>query len=365
MPELPPHYHTSKDLPPHLMSTLKKAFDMASPSFANSLKNPSRTCFYESSSHGPAAASSLNIPAVLVSLHLDKKPGNALDSANGIKDHGQLPMQLDQPVNAKLAELTGVDVEPLIGMVVLRASWVDLAPKRAPRKMATCWRHHTMLTHTMCPRAHSTHELCIAVDGTSQVGQRRFTGEVPYAKTELSSNSLSLMQLAMARASHLAFAIQENPTFKSLPKSSQEINKCISMDEDHVPYQVLAQTKESYDRWVTRRLWGFRQQISKAKYLRMSVGNIRKLQENTVALYTERKTLLGPLSRMTRSAQGYPDQLHLDFPRGHATRSPIRIPSAHVPPPSDGVSGRTVRTSLPWIPKNSPQSRIALVIKKL
>ena len=51
-------------------------------------------------------------------------------------------------------------------------------------------------------------------------------------------------------------------------------------------------TKESYDRWVTRRLWGFRQQISKAKYLRMSVGNIKKLQENTVALYTERKTLL-------------------------------------------------------------------------
>ena len=51
-------------------------------------------------------------------------------------------------------------------------------------------------------------------------------------------------------------------------------------------------TKESYNRWVTRRLWGFRQQICKAKYLRMSVRNIRKLQENTVALYTERKTLL-------------------------------------------------------------------------
>ena len=28
------------------------------------------------------------------------------------------------------------------------------------------------------------------------------------------------------------------------------------------------------------------------KYLKMSVGNIRKLQENTAALYTERKTLL-------------------------------------------------------------------------
>ena len=39
------------------------------------------------------------------------------------------------------------------------------------------------------------------------------------------------------------------------------------------------------------------------------------------------------------------------------------IAIAHVPPSSNGVSGRPVRTSLPWIPKNSPQSRIALVIK--
>ena len=61
-------------------------------------------------------------------------------------------------------------------------------------------------------------------------------------------------------------------------------------------------TKESYDRWITRRLWEFRHQISKAKYpkisqnvgrkyLKMLVGNIRKLQENTATLYTERKTL--------------------------------------------------------------------------
>ena len=48
-------------------------------------------------------------------------------------------------------------------------------------------------------------------------------------------------------------------------------------------------TKESYDRRVARRVWGFRHQISKAKYLKKSVGNIRKLQENTAALYTERK----------------------------------------------------------------------------
>ena len=38
-------------------------------------------------------------------------------------------------------------------------------------------------------------------------------------------------------------------------------------------------TKESYDRWVTRRVWGFRHQISEAKYLKKSVGNIWKLQE--------------------------------------------------------------------------------------
>ena len=50
-------------------------------------------------------------------------------------------------------------------------------------------------------------------------------------------------------------------------------------------------TKESYDRWVTRRVWGFRHQISKAKYLKMSIAHLGKLQENTTTLYTERKTL--------------------------------------------------------------------------
>ena len=43
-------------------------------------------------------------------------------------------------------------------------------------------------------------------------------------------------------------------------------------------------TKESYNWWVTRRVWGFRHQISKAKYLKMSVAHIGKLQENTAAL---------------------------------------------------------------------------------
>ena len=66
-------------------------------------------------------------------------------------------------------------------------------------------------------------------------------------------------------------------------------------------------TKESYDRWVTRRVWEFRQQISKAKYLKMSVGNIRKFLENTAALYTERKTL--QVSVIRRSGYVYPEKL--------------------------------------------------------
>ena len=66
-------------------------------------------------------------------------------------------------------------------------------------------------------------------------------------------------------------------------------------------------TKESYDRWVTRRVWGFRHQISKAKYLKKSVGNIRKLQENTAALYTERKTL--QVSAIRGSGHVWPGKL--------------------------------------------------------
>ena len=43
-------------------------------------------------------------------------------------------------------------------------------------------------------------------------------------------------------------------------------------------------TKKSYDRWITRRKWGFRHQISEAKNLKMSVANIGKLQENFVVV---------------------------------------------------------------------------------
>ena len=43
------------------------------------------------------------------------------------------------------------------------------------------------------------------------------------------------------------------------------------------------------------------------KYLKMSIENIRKLQENTVALYTERKTL--QVSAIRRSGYVYPEDL--------------------------------------------------------
>ena len=43
------------------------------------------------------------------------------------------------------------------------------------------------------------------------------------------------------------------------------------------------------------------------KYHKMSVGNIRKLQENTAALYTERKTLR--VSVIRRSGYVYPEKL--------------------------------------------------------
>ena len=38
-------------------------------------------------------------------------------------------------------------------------------------------------------------------------------------------------------------------------------------------------TKESYDRWITRRVWGFRHQISKAKYPKISQNVGWKYQE--------------------------------------------------------------------------------------
>ena len=40
-------------------------------------------------------------------------------------------------------------------------------------------------------------------------------------------------------------------------------------------------TKESYDRWVTRRLWGFRHQISKAKKISKSRSHVSRSLRRT------------------------------------------------------------------------------------
>ncbi|XVE75544.1 hypothetical protein DITRI_Ditri12bG0102200 [Diplodiscus trichospermus] len=66
LPDLPPHYHTTNGLPPHLMNTLKKAFDMSSLAFDNILKtlNPDLLIYDFIQPWAPALALSHNIPAV-------------------------------------------------------------------------------------------------------------------------------------------------------------------------------------------------------------------------------------------------------------------------------------------------------------
>ena len=180
------------------------------------------------------------------------------------------------------------------------------------------------------------------------------------------------------------------------------------------------------------RIWGFRHQISKAKYLQMSVANIWKLQENTAPLCRKISQNVGRtyreasgehrdivqnicetlrISAMRGSGYVWPgklkrsplpsgvmrrmqnilmecqrsripdvrhpggmavEQLHPDPPRGNVVRSPIRINFIRIP---DLLMEKDFKASvlhvselsiaLPWILKNSPQSRIALVIKKL
>ncbi|KAM1027318.1 hypothetical protein FF2_039633 [Malus domestica] len=64
--ELPPHYHTTNGLPPHLMPTLKKAFDMSSDNFSHILKTlkPDLLVYDFLQPWAPSLALSHNIPAV-------------------------------------------------------------------------------------------------------------------------------------------------------------------------------------------------------------------------------------------------------------------------------------------------------------
>ncbi|KAH0698768.1 hypothetical protein KY284_012983 [Solanum tuberosum] len=63
---LPPHQHTTNGLPPHLMDTLKQAFDSSTPQFTKILKTlkPDLLIYDFLQPWAPLAASQLNIPAV-------------------------------------------------------------------------------------------------------------------------------------------------------------------------------------------------------------------------------------------------------------------------------------------------------------
>nr|XP_019068311.1 beta-D-glucosyl crocetin beta-1,6-glucosyltransferase-like [Solanum lycopersicum] len=66
LPDLPPSHHTTNGLPPHLMNTLKEAFDLASPDFALILKTlkPDLLIYDFLQPWAPKAAAELKIPAV-------------------------------------------------------------------------------------------------------------------------------------------------------------------------------------------------------------------------------------------------------------------------------------------------------------
>ncbi|XP_019151292.1 PREDICTED: beta-D-glucosyl crocetin beta-1,6-glucosyltransferase-like [Ipomoea nil] len=67
LPDLPPHYHTTNGLPPHLMPTLKKALDMSKPGFLNLLDTlkPDLVVYDFLQPWVPAMAAAQSIPAVL------------------------------------------------------------------------------------------------------------------------------------------------------------------------------------------------------------------------------------------------------------------------------------------------------------
>ncbi|WMV53561.1 hypothetical protein MTR67_046946 [Solanum verrucosum] len=66
LPDLPPHHHTTNGLPPHLMNTLKTAFELASPNFSKILQTlqPDLVIHDYNQPWVTDSASSMNIPAV-------------------------------------------------------------------------------------------------------------------------------------------------------------------------------------------------------------------------------------------------------------------------------------------------------------
>ncbi|KAH0680666.1 hypothetical protein KY285_021666 [Solanum tuberosum] len=67
LPDLPPHYHTTNGLPPHLMSTLKKAFAKARPNFTQIINSiePDLLIYDLLQPWAPKVAAEKNIPSVV------------------------------------------------------------------------------------------------------------------------------------------------------------------------------------------------------------------------------------------------------------------------------------------------------------
>ncbi|KAI3470290.1 hypothetical protein Pfo_026953 [Paulownia fortunei] len=70
LPELPPHYHTTKNIPPHLMPTLIQAFEMSTSSFSDIISNlkPDLLIYDAFQPWSAKLASSQGIPAVHFSI---------------------------------------------------------------------------------------------------------------------------------------------------------------------------------------------------------------------------------------------------------------------------------------------------------
>ncbi|KAL6347688.1 hypothetical protein AAG906_026217 [Vitis piasezkii] len=85
------------------------------------------------------------------------------------------------------------------------------------------------------------------------------------------TNSLSLMHLAMAHASHLEFATQENPTFKSPPKGLQEVNYFARWSSNFARCEIVLQL----DAVVFRRPY-LPHFSSKSKWTSGSAPKVRK-----------------------------------------------------------------------------------------
>ncbi|KAG6396312.1 hypothetical protein SASPL_142460 [Salvia splendens] len=66
IPDLPPHYHTTKNIPPHLMPTLFKAFQMSAPAFSDIIANlkPDLLIFDVMQPWAAKAAASQGVPPV-------------------------------------------------------------------------------------------------------------------------------------------------------------------------------------------------------------------------------------------------------------------------------------------------------------